>query len=218
MLQAIRGSEADDLQALYRTIAQRLKLGIPSPDFDALAATISQFEEGQQRGASTGDRIANPTILCAASEQFSEPSFGFDLDVTVVEKCFSHATIVRNLNSRLLRQLLTTQHFDIIHLVQAVDRRNGDLIFDPVEFTHYTSVGRHPDKSPTAGFADLVAEAGARLVVLNTCQALFLAARVAPVANMVAMHMEITGEAAAVWAESFYELLTQGYSVHKAYD
>ena len=55
-------------------------------------------------------------------------------------------------------------------------------------------------------------------LALNTCQALFLAARVAPIANMVATHVEISGEAAARWADCFYEMLTDGFSVYEAFE
>jgi len=47
---------------------------------------------------------------------------------------------------------------------------------------------------------------------------LLLAVAVAPVANMAATNKDITGEQAAEWAECFYGLLSQGRSVHKAFD
>jgi hypothetical protein len=55
-------------------------------------------------------------------------------------------------------------------------------------------------------------------VVLATCQALLLAVEVGRTATMIATDTEITGAQAADWAESFYSLLANGYSVYRAFD
>lgn len=219
LLQAVRGSEPDDLRSLYETIAARLNMRTPTGDFPGLAEEVRQLEKRYAAAREGQNRVDNPRVLCAATDQYAQPELGFDLDVEVIEKCFPGAVRVeRRLSSKLLRQLLTTQSFDIVHLVQAVDPDNGDLIFDPIEFGSYKPQVSRPDKMTAGAFAEFIEASGAKLVVLNTCQALFLAARVAPIANMVATHIEISGEAAARWADCFYELMADGYSVFKAFE
>jgi hypothetical protein len=219
MLQALQASESDDLRSLYDTIATRLNMRAPAVDLTPLAEEIRQVEQRYALALEAQNRIENPRILCAATDQYAQPELGFDLDVEAVERSFpGKVRVERNLNSKLLRQLLTTQHFDIVHLVQAVDPNNGELIFDPIELSAYKARASRPDKMSAAAFADFVAASSTKLVVLNTCQALFLAARVAPIANMVATHIEISGEAAAKWAECFYDLLASGYSVYRAFE
>ena len=215
LLQAVRGSEPDDLRSLYETIAVQLSMRTPTADFPGWAEEVRQLEKRYAAARDAQSRVDSPRVLCAATDQYAQPELGFDLDVEVVEKCFpGNVRVERRLSSRLLRQLLTTQHFDIVHLVQAVDPDNGDLIFDRFE----PSSSKPPDKMTAAAFAEFIEASGAKLVVLNTCQALFLAARVAPVANMVATHIDINGEAAARWADCFYELMADGYSVFKAFE
>lgn len=219
LLQAVQGSEPADLRSLYETIAAGLNMEAPTADFAGLAEEVRQVEKRYVAAREAQNRIDNPRVLCAATEQYAQPELGFDLDVEVLERCFpDKVRVERRLTSRLLRQLLTTQQFDIVHLVQAVDPNKGDLIFDPVEFGSYKPQVSRPDKMTAAAFAELIDAADVKLVVLNTCQALFLAARVAAVANMVATHVDISGEAAARWADCFYELLVDGYSVYKAFE
>jgi hypothetical protein len=114
--------------------------------------------------------------------------------------------------------LLTTQRFDIVHLVLAVDRDNGDLIFSPTDFATYKPATPRADTMPAEGFADLLLESKTRLVVLATCKALLTAVEVARVANMAASNADISGEEAADWEESFYRLLAQGKPLFKAFD
>jgi hypothetical protein len=114
--------------------------------------------------------------------------------------------------------LLTNQHFDIVHLVLAVDSDNGDLIFSPIDFTTYKPATSSPDIMSAEGFAALLVESNTRLVVLATCRALLLAVEVANVANMAATDVEITGAQAAEWEECFYGLLAKGKPLFKAFD
>ena len=79
--------------------------------------------------------------------------------------------------------------------------------------------GDDVDLTSAAAFTTLVVETKASLVVLCTCQALYLGAKVAAVANMVATHSEITGSDAAKWADCFYSLLATGdHTLYKADD
>jgi hypothetical protein len=74
-------------------------------------------------------RIERPSVLCAASEQYAQPSLGFSLDVGVLEKAFPDRLIVEpKLTRKRLLELLTAQRFDIIRLVLAVDVLFGQRI------------------------------------------------------------------------------------------
>jgi hypothetical protein len=91
--------------------------------------------------------IRNPQILCAASEQYAEPRYGFKLDVRVLENTFPKGvTVETKLTRKRLIGLLTNQKqkFDIVHLVLPVDPETGDLIFSPVDPTSYKPATPNP--------------------------------------------------------------------------
>ena len=100
----------------------------------------------------------------------------------------------------------------------AVDTLSGTLIFSRVSVDEIKSADPGADTMSPEAFASLLQRAGASLVVLATCRALALAAKVSPVANMAAALDDITGEAAAKWCDLFYGLLAQGKSVYSAFD
>jgi len=217
MLQAVNANQSNGLQSLYEAIAETYGMQAPMADFEAIAAEIRELENKYKQAAQALERIEHPRILCAASEQYSQ--IGFDLDVAVLERAFPQQVIIeRKLTAKLLRDLLTDERFDIVHLVLAVDYDNGDLIFSPIDPATHKSVTTKVDKMSADGFAALIGESQTRLVFLATCNALFLAVEVARVANMIATNKEITGEAAAEWEECFYDLLAKGCSLYKAYD
>jgi len=165
------------------------------------------------------EKIENPRILCAASEQYAQPSFGFHLDVAVLERAFpQRVTVETQLTRRRLLELLTSQHFDIVHLVLAVDPDTGDAVFSPIDCATYKPATPKPDKMSPESFAALLLESRTSLVVLATCKALLLAVEVTHIANMAASDADITGEAAAEWEECFYSLLAQGKLLYKAFD
>jgi hypothetical protein len=220
VLEGVECGRAEGLEKLYDSIAAVLGVGTPQVDFPIVAAEIRQWEEARRLATSGTDRIEDPQILCAASEQYAQPALGFHLDVAVLQDVFGEAcvTVERALTQKRMIELLTSNRFDIIHLVIAVDRTNGDLLFSPIDLNTMEPVTARPDKMSAAGFARLLPESQTRLVVLATCKALLLAVEVATAANMAASDADITGEAAAKWAECFYGLLRQGRSVFTAFD
>ena len=62
------------------------------------------------------------------NSQYAQPSLGFDLDVAVLEQVFGTQRVVveRALSRRRLSDLLSTQRFDIVHLVAGVDPGTGE--------------------------------------------------------------------------------------------
>jgi TIR domain len=219
MLQGIEGSQPEGLQQLYDAIAAKLKINVPAVDFKAIADELKELEKKYMLARQVLERIENPRILCAASAQYAQPSLGFDLDVAVLEKAFpQRVTVETELTRKRLLELLTSQRFDIVHLVVAVDPDTGDLVFSPIDFATYKPATPKPDKMPPKSFAALLLESQTSLVVLATCKALLLAVEVAHVANMAASDTEITGEQAEEWEDCFYGLLAQGKSLYKAFD
>lgn len=218
MLNGIALSRPAGLAKLYDSVATTLGLKTPSSDFAVIASEARELEAKYARQATRLETIENPRVLCAASEQYAQPTYGFDLDVAVVERYFpGRVTFERALTSDRLMDRLTTGRFDIVHLVTAVDRRTGSLIFDPVD--HETGQpGADADLMLPASFASLLVESQTRLVVLATCKALLLAVKVATVANMAASDDDVTGHDAADWADCFYRLIVQGKSVYKAFE
>jgi hypothetical protein len=219
MLQAVESSQPEGLQQLYDAIAAKLKVRVPAVDFTSIARDLQEFEKKYVQKTRLLERIEQPRILCAASEQYAQPSLGFHLDVAVLEAAFPQkVTVESKLTRKRLLELLTNQRFDIVHLVLAIDPETGDLVFSPIDFVTYKPATPHADRMTPASFAALLLESQTSLVVLATCRALLLAVEVAHVANMAASDTEITGAAAAEWAECFYSLLAQGKSLYKAFD
>lgn len=219
MLQAIGYSDPAGLRKLYDAIAARLKVDTPAVDFGALAVELAEAEAKHAAARTELAVIRDPRILVAANAQYSERQYGFKDDVAAIDATFpNRTTVVVNLTRKRLRELLTTQKFDILHLVLPVDPDTGELIFSPVDsLTNLRASGDAETMQPSS-FANLLVESGTKLVVLATCHALLLAVAVAPVANMAASNKDITGAQAAEWAETFYSFLAQGRSVHKAFD
>jgi TIR domain len=218
MLEGVSLTSAKGLEKLYDSVAGALGLRTPSIDFEALAKEAAELEGKSLTRGSRLDVVENPRVLCAASKQYAEPAYGFDLDVEVVERYFPKRVIVeRELTSQRLMDLLTSERFDIVHLVTAVDPTSGAIIFDHVD--------EQSREAPTGGdlmmpssFASLLVESQTRLVVLATCKALLLAVEVSNVANMAASDQDITGREAADWEDVFYRLLAQGKPVFKAFE
>jgi hypothetical protein len=221
MLQAIEASQPRGQQMLYDAIAQLLGAKLPKVDLAAKADSFKKVETKLVREQAEAAAIIDPRVLCASSAQFGQAEYEFDLDVAVIERLFRrNVTVDRGLTSRRLRELLSNQKFDIVHLVLAVDRQNGDLIFKAEEPADQSEDGiAHPgDRMSASAFAALLVESQTSLVVLATCQALLLAVEVGHIANMAASDLDISGEDAAIWAECFYGFLVRGRSLFKSFE
>jgi hypothetical protein len=218
MLEGIAVSDPAGLAKLYDAVAGTLGLRTPSVDFAEVAREASGIEATVARQPDAIEVIDNPRVLCATTQQYGQPDYGFDLDVAVVERYFPGRVVVeRSLTSSRLIDLLTTNRFDIVHLVMAVDDETGDLIFDPIAYPSRRPEPGADIMSPAA-FAPLLIESQTRLVVLATCKALLLAVEIATVANMAASDQDITGQDAAAWEDIFYRMIAQKKSVYKAFD
>lgn len=162
MLQAIEASQPKGQRMLYDTIAQLLGTKLPKVDLSSLAANFKMIETQLARAQAEAAALVNPRVLCASSAQYGQAEYGFDLDVAMIERLFRrNVTVERRLTSKRLRELLTTQKFDIVHLVLAVDRQNGDLIFkaeEPVDKSQDAAASHQQDKMSASAFATLLVE------------------------------------------------------------
>jgi hypothetical protein len=218
LLNGCKANQPEGLQYLYKAVAKACDRQMPATvDFNALAGAVKELEKKYQQAAHGFERIENPRILCAASEQYA--ALGFELDVAALEKAFpGKVTVERKLTRNSLIKLLSATHFDILHLVVAVDGDSGDLIFSPIALNSYEPITTSPDKLPAAAFASLMVKAQTRLIVLATCDALFLAVETARVVNTVATNKNLEAHEMTQWAEIFYDFLAQGYSLLEAAD
>ena len=219
MLEGVECGQSDGLHKLYETIATELGASVPEVDFDGISTAIREIEDKYIQARKGLRTIANPRILCAVSEQYAEPSYGFDLDVAILKKTFpKNLEVVRGISRSQLRDLLTSHQYDIVHLVMAVDSDTGDLIFSPVDYATKKPSTSHAETISAEAFAALLLESNTSLVVLATCKALLLAVEVAHVSNMAAADADVSGNQVEEWGECFYSLLSQGKSLYKTFE
>ena len=50
-----------------------------------MAKDAAEIEDKSMKRGGRLDTVDNPRVLCAASEQYAEPAYGFDSDVSVLE-------------------------------------------------------------------------------------------------------------------------------------
>ena len=215
LLQAVAMSDRAGLEKLYDIVAQTLGTPTPPVDFAAVAAEAAAAEAEHERRAVRIETIAEPRVLCAASAQHAQ--IGFDLDVDILERSFpGRVTVEKALTARRLRQLLTNERFDIVHLVTLVDRARGELVFDGIDSD---PADARRDLMGARGLSSLLQRSGARLAVLATCDVgVMVAGQVATVANVAAGEGTLDGDTVAEWADCFYGLLADGTPVHEAFD
>jgi hypothetical protein len=159
------------------------------------------------------EQIINPKILCAASPQFE--GLGFNEDVAAVREAFPEGVLVEhNLSSERLRELLTEQNFDILHLLTYVDPKTGELVLSNI-----ADEGQEQgelDSLSAEGFSKLIEFCKARLVILASCDSLLLAAYLAPCVNMIASTTWVNTKDFIKWEKSFYQCLSRGSSLSTA--
>ena len=217
MREAIVLTDPAGLAKLYDAVAGTLGLNTPTEDFTALAAEARDLEVKHDRTTTTFQVIEKPRVLCAASPGYATPTSGFDPDVEMVERHFpGRVTVDRELTSRGLRTRLSSERFDVLHLVLPVEPTTGFLLFH--QLAPAEPVAATDDAMQPSTFAALLVESETQLVVLASCHSLNLAVEVATVANMAATDGIISPQAASDWADSFYGLLVAGTSVYTAFD
>jgi TIR domain len=217
MREAVVLTDSAGLAKLDDAVAGTLGLNTPRMDFAALAAEARDLETKHDRTTTTFQTIEKPRVLCAASRGYATPASGFDADVDIVERHFpGRVTVDRELTSLGLRTRLSSERFDVLHLVLPVEPMTGFLLFH--QFAPAEPGTPTDDAMQPSTFASLLAESETQLVVLASCHSLNLAVEAATVANMAATDGIISPQAVSDWADSFYALLVGGTSVCQAFD
>jgi hypothetical protein len=214
LLQAVDMGTEPGLRLLYNTVASKLQISSsPDEDFAKATSQVQSVTRVMQEAITYRDRVIRPKILILISNNFL--SKYYQGDINAVKRAFSDVTLTirEGITSRELRQLLTNQEFDIIHLALEINGENGELNLDcnnnGVEFT---------DRVTAEGFARLAKLAKAKLIVMATCHSLPLAVDIAPFANVIATNFNPSGRQLEPWLEFFYELLSQGRPLFEAFD
>jgi hypothetical protein len=219
MLQAIDFADATGLQKLYDAVAAMLGKASPKVNFDAMAQRFAQVVAEYQEAWPALTVVHDPQILCIANTQYSQPAYGFKLDVAALRAAFPRrVTVLENCTRKQFLGQLADQRYDIVYLVTPMHPETGAMVFSPVDAATNIPVDVDPEVVPPDRLSRLLVESQTRLLVFATCRALLPAVELATVANIVATEQDVTGEQTAAWAECFFGLLAKGRSVYKAFE
>ena len=127
----------------------------------------------------------------------------------------------RVLNSLALRQALTHQRFDMIHIAAYVCPRSGDLYFSDVNPRTGERLGSGADYISADDVRALCIKAQTRLVVIASCDSLALATMLVRDMNVIAAPdlvganmMMVSANMMSAWIGTFYETLpTESLSI-----
>jgi hypothetical protein len=183
----------------------------------SLAATRAKvFQQISSLGFRT-DRTSNVVpmkqALCLASSQYSQARF--QEDIQYIHAFFSEREVTSE-------QGVTAGHFqtyfepnrfwDIVHLGLFVDKENQRMLFDA------PSGAGSNESLPCQAIAAMIKDCGAALVVIITCDSLRFGEQLARFTNVIAGHQAIAPRAALSWAKVFYQALSVGMPLSRAFD
>jgi hypothetical protein len=162
----------------------------------------------------TVEHLDGVRILCAASTEYSAPRFAED--IANIRRNFPSGSVksAHGVDGETLMADLSSEKWDIVHLAMYVDPANGDLLIPSSK----GDAGAKVKRMPMEGVAGLIDMAGAKLVVVVTCDSLLLAARIARMTNTIAGYMAIDARAALDWSSVFYRFLAQGCPLFEAFN
>jgi hypothetical protein len=219
MLQAIDFADATGLQKLYDAVTTMLGKAPPQVDFDAMARRFAQAVAEHQEAWPALIVVQDPQVLCIANAQYSQPAYGFKLDVAALRAAFAkRVTVLERCTRKQFLAQLAGQRYDIVYLVTPMHPESGAMIFSPVDAATNMPLDADPEMVAPDRLSQLLVESRTRLLVFATCRALVPAVELATVANIVASEKDVTGEQTSTWAECFFGLLAKGRSVYKAFE
>ena len=144
-------------------------------------------------------------ILCVATKQFEQ--LGFEQDLAVLHSCYPNIVeVLHDAGSQDFCNALINGTFEIVHLLGYVDTSSGSLVF-----------GEEKPLSPEA-LLQLLLQAKTKMVFLASCDSLLLAAKLARHLSVVSATDAITVSQMVHWEKLFYQCLSRGISLAKAYD
>jgi hypothetical protein len=146
----------------------------------------------QRRQNDTQSRVepfSIENIICVSTPEYDH--LGIDQDAEILIKAFGDVTLHRKMDLNEFRKKLSTNKFEIVHVLGFVDSQTGYLRFAEDELL-----------SPE-GLLKLLKLCGAKLAFLATCDSLFLAAKLAPFVNVVAASGTVETKRMVVWQDPF---------------
>ena len=224
--QGFDASNPEGLAFLYSMVAAELDSSVPKVDFDGLARTIqeieSRYRDDKKTKARSGDcptpanlrvQLPRPRVLCITSIQFQEV---VRKDIDLILAAFPAGTrheLVTDVAA--LKDLMTRERFDIIHVANQTCPVTGDLIFTAIapgeRFTN------KPHETLRASmFAELVKECGAALLVLANNETLPLLVKMLPITSVAFAEEPVDIPMLIAWLQTFYGLLGENYSLADA--
>jgi hypothetical protein len=215
-------TQEDALQKLYHRIAELLGASVPSVNFESYATEFRDIEKIFKKELIATENpspmsakctitpevelIKDPNVICVTSAQFV--ALGYENQLSLVINAFpKDIRHQRVINSCQLKDVLSKEKVDIIHIAAFVCPRGGDLYFSPVELPLGKPMGDDIDLIEARELAVLLQEAKTRLVVLGGSASLVLAAELLSVSNVIAARDMVSAKAMASWVETFYRNL-----------
>jgi hypothetical protein len=215
--EGLHASEPEGLASLYRTISDAIGSSIPEIDFAAFAKDVASFEAeySAQRSSIAGssviqgtvERIRDPKALCISSNQFTQLGFQNQLQ-TVLNAFPAVVPHQRVFSSAELRQAVSNDRtFDVVHIAAFICPRSGELYFSDVDLNSGASLTAEPDRLTADALAALLKVAGAKLVVIGSCDSIALGVTLVNVCHVVAARDMVSPKMMAAWVEAFYSKL-----------
>ena len=236
LLQAVEAGQPSGLKRLYARLAKIIEAPQePEVDHEQIAESVRRCEETYRQARREGaalDLILKPRILCAASPQFAALC-EYQKDLAVIRQAFPDSVVMEEpaMTGQRLREALTEDQFDLIHLICFVDPETGTLVFNdiPDEEPAPPAEGAAEAETPAAdegpldlvspdGFARLVEMSGARLAILASCDSMRLGAKMARTTNMVTAYDIVNNDQIIEWERCFYRMLSKGHPLSKAFE
>jgi len=113
-------------------------------------------------------------------------------------------------SSKELRDAVSNDRkFDIVHIAAFVCPRSGELYFSDVDLNSGKGLATEPDVLSADALASLLQVAGAKLVVVGSCDSIVLGATLVNVCHVVAARDMVSPRMMAAWVEAFYGKLAQ---------
>ena len=205
-------------ERFYKAIAEELESDLPMVDFAEYAREVSEFEAEyeKQRRASTAERpastdsetVRNPRVLCISSQQFMQLGLGNQVDAVLAAfpEELNHRRVF---DSAMVRQSLSDEKVDIVHVAVFVCPRSGTLYFSDVDpQSGKPLLQTEPDVIRAEDFVALLHKAQTRLAVITSGDSLALATSLISTCHVVAARDMISSKMAAAWVEAFYRRLS----------
>jgi hypothetical protein len=222
LLQVVEANQPAGIKQLYARLAKIIEANEPQVEHAHIADAVKECEQEFRKARTDGttlDRILRPRILCAASKQYAIHC-EYDKDLAVIREAFPDSIVVAEgaLTTQRLCDLLSDQHFDLIHLISFVDPQTGALVLSDIDLQTMLPVGGSSDRLTANGFAQMVEFSRGRLVVLASCDSLRLGAQLARGTNLVAAYSTVQTDEIVAWERRFYRMLSRGHTLMQAYN